>query len=58
MDVTWNFACKDVSALTQVDVKLFSAFPKGFADVDVEWVSATSAGSVELESDGAVKLTP
>ena len=58
MDVTWKFACKDISEIKQVDVKLFSAFPKGFSDLDVEWISSSSAGSVELESDGVVQLTP
>lgn len=54
VDVTWHFECVKPSELTQVDVKLFSAFPKGFEEIDVDWISADKAGHVELESDGTV----
>ena len=56
VDVTWNFTCKNVSEIAQVEVKLFSAFPKGFQDLDIDWVSADKAGHAELDKDGVVSL--
>jgi len=56
VDVTWQFTCKNVSAIKQVEVKLFSAFPKGFEDLDIDWVSADKAGHAELGKDGVVSL--
>lgn len=57
VDVTWNFSCENPAKLTQVDVRLFSAFPKGFEDVDVDWISASQAGHLELNNDGIVLLS-
>ncbi|PWQ93129.1 ZrgA family zinc uptake protein [Leucothrix arctica] len=56
VDATWHFDCDKVSTLEKVDVKLFTAFPKGFTDLDVDWISASKSGHVELESDGSVTL--
>ncbi|WP_022954238.1 ZrgA family zinc uptake protein [Leucothrix mucor] len=57
VDVTWNFSCENPAKLTQVDVRLFSAFPKGFEDVDVDWISTSQAGHLELNNDGIVLLS-
>jgi hypothetical protein len=57
VDVTWNFSCENPAKLTQVDVRLFSAFPKGFEDIDVDWISASQAGHLELNNDGIVLLS-
>ncbi len=56
VDVTWHFECKNVSDIKQVEVKLFSAFPKGFEDLDVDWISADKAGHAELGKDGIISL--
>jgi hypothetical protein len=57
VDATWHFNCSDMAELKRVEVKLFSAFPGGFEEVDVDWITAKQAGHVELEADAAVSLT-
>ncbi|RVU84103.1 DUF2796 domain-containing protein [Leucothrix sargassi] len=56
VDVTWHFECKDAAKLEQVEVKLFSAFPNGFEDLDIDWITASKSGHAELEKDGVVSL--
>jgi len=56
VDVMWKFSCKDHEAIEQVEVKLLSAFPKGIEELDVDWISPSKSGHVELEEDGVVAL--
>ena len=56
VDVTWTFNCEKPTAIKTVSTKLFSAFPHGFEELAVEWVTASGAGKTELEKDGAVNL--
>ena len=56
VEAIWAFHCDKPGAIETVTVKLFSAFPKGFEEIDVEWISAANAGKVELTADGAVSL--
>ena len=56
VDATWQFTCSDTKALEKLEVKLFTAFPKGFADLDIDWVTETKSGHIELETDGIVLL--
>ena len=56
VEVTWTFKCKQPAAITSVSTKLFSAFPKGFEELDVEWITASSAGKTELEKDDTITL--
>ncbi len=56
VDVTWTFKCTQPAAITSVSTKLFSAFPKGFEEIDVEWITASGAGKTELEKDGTITL--
>ena len=56
VDVTWTFKCKQPAAITSVNTKLFSKFPKGFEELAVEWITTSSAGKTELEKDGTITL--
>ena len=56
VDVTWTFKCEQPAAIKSVSTKLFSAFPNGFEELDVEWVTASGAGKVELKKDDTVSL--
>jgi len=56
VDVMWQFSCKDHEAIEQVEVKLISAFPKGIEELDVDWITPSKSGHVELEKDGVVAL--
>ena len=56
VDATWSFTCDNADAIKQVEIKLFSAFPKGFADLDIDWITSTKSGHTELEADGLVLL--
>ena len=56
VDATWQFTCSDTKALEKLEVKLFTAFPKGFADLDIDWVTETKSGHIQLETDGIVLL--
>ncbi len=58
VDATWAYHCAQPAAIDSVNVKLFSAFPQGFEEIDVEWVTASNAGKAELEQDGTVSLKP
>ncbi|CAA6824858.1 MAG: Unknown protein, partial [uncultured Thiotrichaceae bacterium] len=44
-------------ALKSVDTTLFSQFPKGFEQLNVEWISNDGAGTSTLKSDGTIKLS-
>ena len=56
VDVTWAFKCEKPAAIESVSTKLFSAFPNGFEEIAVEWITASSAGKIELEKDGTITL--
>ena len=56
VDVTWNFSCDNPAKLTQVEVRLFSVFPNGFEAIDIDWISASKAGHLELSNDGIVLI--
>jgi len=56
VDVTWTFKCEKPAAIETVSTKLFSAFPKGFEDIDVEWITANSSGKTELKKDDTITL--
>lgn len=58
IEAGWVYHCDKPDAIETVTVKLFSAFPKGFEDIDVEWITASNAGKAELEEDGMVSLKP
>lgn len=57
VEVAWIFTCKNPAALESVDTTLFSQFPKGFEQLNVEWITNDGAGSSKLESDGTIKLS-
>lgn len=56
VEAVWTYHCDKPDAIETVAIKLFSAFPKGFEDIDVEWLTAAKAGKVELTEDGTVSL--
>ena len=56
VDVSWVFNCENTKAIKTIGVKLFSAFPKGFHVINVEWLTAEKASSVTLKQDGEVVL--
>ena len=56
VDVMWTFTCEKPTEITSVSTKLFSAFPKGFEEVAVEWITPSSAGKTELKEDGTITL--
>ena len=56
VDVTWTFTCKQPTEITSVSTKLFSAFPNGFEELDVEWITANGAGKTELKKDETITL--
>ena len=56
VEATWHFDCEKATEVESVEVKLFSAFPKGFEELDVDWITATKAGHVELVEDGVVTV--
>jgi len=58
VDVTWAYACNKPAELTEVAVKLFSAFPEGFQRINAEWVTDKGASAAELDKDDTIKLTP
>ena len=56
VEVTWTFKCEQPTNVKSVTTKLFSAFPNGFEELAVEWVTASSAGKVELKGDNTIML--
>lgn len=56
IDAHWTFTCKDPKAIKNVSVNMFSAFPKGFENIKVDWITDTSASSVALEKDGMISF--
>lgn len=58
VEVNWNFACDSIDKLSQIEVRLFSAFPEGFEKIKVEWLDTESASSIELTEDGVIELAP
>ena len=56
VDVTWTFKCEQPKAIESVSTKLFSAFPNGFEELAVEWITASSAGKTELKKDDTITL--
>ena len=56
VDVTWTFKCEQPAEINSISTKLFSAFPNGFEELAVEWITASSAGKTELETDGTITL--
>ena len=57
VDAAWAFTCENPADLKSVDTKLFSQFPKGFEQLNVEWISNDGAGILKLESDGMIKFS-
>ena len=57
VDAHWTFKCKNTAALKNVSVSLFSAFPNGFEQIKVDWVSTISASTVTLKKDGVVEFS-
>jgi len=41
-----------------LETRLFQHFPQGFNQLQVEWLTADSAGSQVLEQDGVISLVP
>ena len=58
VEAVWGFHCEKPAAIETVNVKLFSAFPGGFEEIAVEWITAANAGKTELKEDGEVSLKP
>lgn len=56
IDARWAFKCAQPDQLNRIDVRLFSAFPQGFRHVNAEWITATGAGTQELEDDTSLVL--
>jgi len=56
VEAQWTFKCKNAKEIHDVDVKLFSAFPKGFEQIKVDWISPTKASTVTLKKDATVEL--
>ena len=56
VDVTWNFKCEKPAAINSISTKLFSAFPNGFEELAVEWITANNAGKTELKKDDTITL--
>jgi len=56
VEAHWTFKCKNTKEIHDVDVKLFSAFPKGFDQIKVDWVTPTKASTVTLKQDTTVEL--
>lgn len=56
VEAHWTFKCKNTKEIHDVDVKLFSAFPKGFEQIKVDWITPTKASTVTLEKDATVEL--
>ncbi|MCB1638628.1 MAG: DUF2796 domain-containing protein, partial [Thiothrix sp.] len=56
--VLWQFDCTQPQALTRLETRLFQHFPQGFNQLQVEWLTADSAGSQVLEQDGVISLVP
>ncbi|CAA6810434.1 MAG: DUF2796 domain-containing protein, partial [uncultured Thiotrichaceae bacterium] len=54
VEVAWVFTCESPAALKSVDTTLFSQFPKGFEQLNVEWISNDGAGTSTLKSDGTI----
>ena len=56
VDATWQFACANPKAINSLEINLFSAFPKGFEEIDVEWITGSKSGKSELRKDGIIEL--
>jgi len=56
VDVTWTFDCKKPAAIESVSTTLFTAFPNGFEELAVEWITASGAGKTELKKDDTITL--
>ena len=56
VDVTWTFKCEQPAEIKSVSTKLFTAFPNGFEELAVEWITASSAGKTELKQDETITL--
>lgn len=56
VDVTWVFKCEQPKAIESVSINLFSAFPNGLEELDVEWITASGAGKTELKKDDTITL--
>lgn len=56
VDVSWTFTCKKAEAISQIEIQLFKAFPKGFERLDLEWITQTASGAEPLKADGIIKF--
>ena len=56
IDVTWSYSCSKPEALTNIGIKLFSAFPNGFTKLKTEWVTDKGASAKELNADAEITL--
>lgn len=56
IDANWSFNCENSKAIENVTVNLFSAFPNGFEQIKVDWISDASASTVTLKKDGMINL--
>lgn len=56
VDVTWVFKCQQTESVSQLETHLFKTFPKGFERLNVEWITAETAGAVQLETDGVIEF--
>lgn len=52
----WSFSCKNSEEIHDVGVTLFSAFPKGFEQIKVDWITPTKASTATLKQDGMINL--
>ncbi|MGB1258052.1 MAG: ZrgA family zinc uptake protein, partial [Thiolinea sp.] len=58
VDAVWAFHCDKPANIETVNVKIFSAFPGGFEEIAVEWITAADAGKTDLKEDGEISLKP
>jgi hypothetical protein len=52
----WRFTCSQAVLIENVDVKIMSAFSEGIGTLNVDWISPSESGSLELKDDGIVTL--
>lgn len=56
IDANWSFKCENSKEIKSISVNLFSAFPKGFKQIKVDWISENSASTETLKKDAVVNL--
>lgn len=55
VEASWVFKCKNAKEIHDVDMKLFSKFPR-FEKIKVDWITPTKASTTTLTEDGTVEL--